>query len=193
MLIAVALVLGAFVGGAVAWQLRAGRSASTGPSLPLSLSERTVVPYVVGMSPSDAAATLARWGLAGSVDPSIGSGVVVAQEPGAGQPVRVGSIVVLRGGNAPADVGASFRSFGTLSTRFGDAVMVCGAEAMPRCGTGTVLEFVGCSDPLLVYFRGYYAKASDGRVRDLIRRAPPSGDGWAWGCGRDFRRVIEIP
>jgi hypothetical protein len=84
---------------------------------------------------------------------------------------------------------ASFRYFGTVHTRFGDASMVCGEEAMPACGAGTHLEFVRCPATLSAYFRGYYYPAfkSDQRIRALIGRRPPSGQLWSWGCGRDLR------
>jgi hypothetical protein len=82
------------------------------------------------------------------------------------------------------------RSFGTLSTRFGPAAMVCGEEAMPACGTGTDLEFVSCPDTLLAFFRGNYGTTIDARLRAFVGRPPPSGSRWSWGCGRDFRRTI---
>jgi hypothetical protein len=79
------------------------------------------------------------------------------------------------------------RSFGTLNTRFGPAVMVCGEEAMPACGTGTHLEFVSCSHDLIGFFHGYYEDAADARTAAFVGRPPPSGNRWSWGCGRDFR------
>jgi hypothetical protein len=85
--------------------------------------------------------------------------------------------------------GSSLRSFGTLITRFGPAVMVCGEEAMPACWTGTDLEFVSCSHALISFFHGYYEDAADARTGAFVGRSPPSGRRWSWGCGRDFRRT----
>ena len=197
--IASALVLGAVAGGVVMWQLRASGSASTRRTLPLPMSQHTVVPNVIGMLPSDAEALLARWALAGSADdpgvPSERSRVVVAQEPGAGQQVAAGSIVDLRTQLVPQEVGPLFRSFGSITTPLGYAVMVCGEEAMPACGAGTILEFVQCTDALRAFFHDAYLnhdRRDDHRLRELTGRDPPSGDHWTWGCGRDFRPPIKI-
>jgi hypothetical protein len=101
LLVVSALVVSAVVGGGVGWQVRASRAASTRRSLPLPVLQKTVVPNVIGMSPWDAEAALARWGLASFVDQLIDGKLteqsrVIAQEPGAGQQVPVGSIVGLR-------------------------------------------------------------------------------------------------
>jgi len=87
-----------------------------------------------------------------------------------------------------------FRSFGTLSTRFGPAVMVCGDEAMPACGSGegTHLEFISCPDTLLRFFRHAGGNAMDAIVRAFVGRPPPSGRRWSWGCGRDFRHTVPV-
>jgi hypothetical protein len=194
-----AVVISAVIGGGVGWQVRASRAVSTRRSLPLPVSQRTVVPNVIGMSPWDAEAALARWGLASGVDQLIDGKLtegsrVFAQEPGAGEHVPVGSIVGLRAGQARQEVGPSFRSFGTLHTRFGDAVMVCGEEAMPACGIGTDLEFVPpCSDALRVFFRYNDGPMANAKVRAFTGRPPPSGTRWTFGCGRDFRSTIKRP
>jgi hypothetical protein len=196
--IAVALVLGAVAGGVIAWQLRGSSSAPTRRTLPLPTSQRAVVPNVTGMAPSNAAAVLARWGLASNADdPGVQSDrprVVVAQEPGAGQQVGVGSIVGLRTQLVPQEVGQGFRSFGSLATSLGYAVMVCGEEGMPACGQGTDLEFVQCTDALRRYFHDMYLhhdRSDDRPLRQLTGRNPPFGDHWTWGCGRDFRPPIK--
>ena len=87
-----------------------------------------------------------------------------------------------------------FRSFGTLSTRFGPAVMVCGEEAMPACGSGigTHLEFISCPDTLLRFFGHAWGNAADAIVRAFVGRPPPSGRRWSWGCGRDFRHTVAV-
>jgi hypothetical protein len=85
-------------------------------------------------------------------------------------------------------LGPSFRYFGTLHTRLGDATMVCGEEAMPVCGTGTDLEFVACPDSLVAYYGSIRRDAAtEKRIVELIHRQPPSGSYWLWACGRDFR------
>jgi hypothetical protein len=99
------------------------------------------------------------------------------------------SVVASTSATTPIVRASPLRSFGALSTRFGPAVMVCGDEAMPACGTGTDLDFVSCSRALLFFFHGYYGDAADARTAAFVGRPPPSGSRWSWGCGRDFRRT----
>jgi beta-lactam-binding protein with PASTA domain len=98
LIVVLVAIAAAVIAAGVGWQLHA--SENTAPvTLPLPISKRVVEPNVVGMSPWDAQALLARWGLAASVsdgDTSSAGAHVVAQEPGAGERVRVGSIIGLR-------------------------------------------------------------------------------------------------
>jgi hypothetical protein len=104
LLVAAAAALGAVVGGVVEWRFRADPGGSRQPQsavLPLEDSQQTVVPNVFGLSPWEAQKMLAEWGLASSVNERdlpflTEKSVVIAQEPGAGQRVAVGSIVGLR-------------------------------------------------------------------------------------------------
>ena len=102
LLVAVTAVFGAVVGGAVEWRFRADPGRSRQPAaLPLQDSQQTIVPNVFGLSPWAAEKMLAQSGLASSVyerdRPFLTEkSVVIAQEPGAGQRVAVGSIVGLR-------------------------------------------------------------------------------------------------
>jgi len=102
LLVVVTAVLGAVVGGVVEWRLRSHPGDSRQPEvLPLQDSQQTIVPNVFGLSPWEAEKMLARSGLASSVSEGdvpflTEKSVVIAQEPGAGQRVAVGSIVGLR-------------------------------------------------------------------------------------------------
>jgi PASTA domain len=103
-LVAVAVVVAAAIGGVVGWRLRAeaGRNRQpAGAVLPLPDTQQTVVPNVFGLTPSAAQKTLAQSGLASSVNARdlallTERSVVIAQEPGAGERVAVGSVVGLR-------------------------------------------------------------------------------------------------
>lgn len=105
--IVAALVLGALLGGGVGWQVHSASRPATRRDLPMQVSQRVVVPNVIGMTPWDAQAVLARWGLAGSVDTYLTQqSRVFAQEPSAGQEVAVGTIVGIRT-RAPQQIGPS--------------------------------------------------------------------------------------
>jgi hypothetical protein len=97
------------------------------------------------------------------------------------------STVASTSATTPTAHPSPLRTFATLTTRFGPAVMVCGEEGMPACGSGTDLEFVTCSRALISFFHGYYEDAADARTAAFVGRPPPSGSRWSWGCGRDFR------
>jgi hypothetical protein len=91
----------AAVGGVVGWHLRPDHDQrqTQGLVLPLPTTSLPTVPDVSGLSPWDAEALLARFGLASSVserDPLTQTSQVFAQEPGAGEVAPVGSIVSLR-------------------------------------------------------------------------------------------------